>query len=334
MVRTFTATDDAGNSSSATQTITVQDTTAPEFSFVPADYAVECSDEMPMDDAVAYDNCGEVTIEVSSETTAGDAAGNYTIVRTFTATDDAGNSASATQTITVQDTTAPEFTFVPADYTVECSDEMPMDDAVASDNCGEVTIEVSSETTAGDAAGNYVIVRTFTATDDAGNSASARRRSPSAPPLRSSPSFLPTTPRVLDEMSMDDAVADNCGEVTIEGRGNHAGDAAGNYDCSHLHGHRRRRKQRFCHQTITSRTPPLLSSPSSPPTTPSSATTRCRWTTPQRGQLRRGNHRSVERNDRWRCRGQLPMVRTFTAPTTLETAALLPSHHGARHHRS
>ena len=126
---------------------------------------------MPMDDAVASDNCGEVTIEVSSETTAGDAAGNYTIVRTFTATDDAGNSSSATQTITVQDTTAPEFTFVPANYTVECSDDMPMD-ATASDNCGEV-IEVSSETTAGDAAGNYVILRTFTATDDAGNSASA-----------------------------------------------------------------------------------------------------------------------------------------------------------------
>ena len=54
-----------------------------------------------MDDAVAADNCGEVTIEVSSETTAGDAAGNY-VVRTFTATDDAGNSASATQTITVR----------------------------------------------------------------------------------------------------------------------------------------------------------------------------------------------------------------------------------------
>ena len=93
-----------------------------------------------MDDAVAADN-GEVTIEVSSETTAGDAAGNYTVVRTFTATDDAGNSASATQTITVQDTTAPEFTFVPADYTVECSDEMPMDDATAADNCGEVTMK-------------------------------------------------------------------------------------------------------------------------------------------------------------------------------------------------
>ena len=233
IVRTFTATDDAGNSASATQTITVQDTTAPEFSFVPADYTVECSDEMPMDDATASDNCGEVTIEVSSETTAGDAAGNYVIVRTFTATDDAGNSASATQTITVQDTTAPEFTFVPADYTVECSDEMPMDDATAADNCGEVTIEVSSETTAGDAAGNYVIVRTFVATDDAGNSSSVTQtitvQDTTAPEF----TFVPAdyTVECSDEMPMDDATAsDNCGEVTIDVTSETtAGDAAGNY---------------------------------------------------------------------------------------------------------
>ena len=148
LTRTFIATDAQGNTSSAVQLISIVDDTAPEFTFVPANYSVECSDEIPMDDATASDNCGEVTIEVSSETTAGDAAGNYVIVRTFTATDDAGNSTSATQTITVQDTTAPEFIFVPADYTVECSEEMPMDDAMASDNCGEVTIEVSSETTA------------------------------------------------------------------------------------------------------------------------------------------------------------------------------------------
>ena len=31
-----------------------------------------------MDDATASDNCGEVTIEVSSETIAGDAAGTWT----------------------------------------------------------------------------------------------------------------------------------------------------------------------------------------------------------------------------------------------------------------
>ena len=73
---------------------------------------------------------------MESETIAGDAAGNYTIVRTFTATDDCGNSTQATQTI-VEDTTAPELTS--ADYTAECSDEHL--DATAFDNCGEVTIE-------------------------------------------------------------------------------------------------------------------------------------------------------------------------------------------------
>ena len=82
-----------------------------------------------MDDATASDNCGEVTIEVSSETTAGDAAGNYTIIAHVHCDRRCWKQRSATQTITVQDTTAPEFTFVPTDYTVECSDEMPMDDA-------------------------------------------------------------------------------------------------------------------------------------------------------------------------------------------------------------
>ena len=131
---------------------------------------------------------------MTSQTTAGDAAGNYVITRTFTAIDDAGNATSATQTITVQDTTSPEFTFVPADYVVECSDVMPMDDATAADNCGEVTIEVTGEIVAGDAAGNYVIVRTFTATDDAGNSSLRRRPSPSKTPrLLSSHSCRLTT---------------------------------------------------------------------------------------------------------------------------------------------
>ena len=113
-----------------------------------------------------------VTIDVESETIAGMAPGNYTVTRTFTATDACGNNTSATQTITVEDTTAPEFTSVPADYTVECSDAMPMDDASASDNCSDVSITVESETLAR-AAGNYTIVRTFTATDESSNTTSA-----------------------------------------------------------------------------------------------------------------------------------------------------------------
>ena len=219
IARTFTATDDAGNGTSATQTITIQDTSAPEFSFVPAYYRVECYDERPMDDATASDNCGEVTIEVTNETTAGDAAGNYVVVRTFLASDDAGNSATAVQTITVQDTTAPEFTFVPEDHTVECSDEMPMEDAMASDNCGEVTIDVSSATTAGDAAGNYIVVRTFTATDDAGNSTSAEQTITVQDTTSPEFSFVPEDAIVecTDPWPGDMALAvDACGPVDLQ----------------------------------------------------------------------------------------------------------------------
>ena len=48
-----------------------------------------------------------------------------------------------------------------------------MDEATATDNCGEVVITVEEVTTAGACAGDYVITRTFTATDDCGNATSA-----------------------------------------------------------------------------------------------------------------------------------------------------------------
>ena len=216
IVRTFTATDNCDNATTATQTITVQDTTAPELT-IPADYTVECSDDMPMDAASATDNCGMVTIEEVQEIIEGDCAGNYTITRAFTATDECGNQTSATQTITVQDTTAPEFTSVPADYTVECSDEMPMDDAMASDNCGAVEITVMSETTAGDCTGNYTITRTFTAMDDCGNSSMATQTitvQDTTAPMLSIPADY--TAECDEELVFDDASAmDNCGTVTI-----------------------------------------------------------------------------------------------------------------------
>ena len=89
---------------------------------------------MIFDDATAIDNCGEVTIDVTATEEAGTCAGTKTITRTFTATDDAGNSTSATQTIQVVDTTGPELS-IPADYTAECDEELVLEEASATDNC-------------------------------------------------------------------------------------------------------------------------------------------------------------------------------------------------------
>jgi len=232
ITRTFTATDACGNASTAVQTITVEDTTAPEFASVPADYTVECSDDMPMEAASATDNCGPVTVTEEVDTTPGGCAGEYILTRTFTATDDCGNSATAQQVITVEDTTAPEFTFVPADYTVECSDDMPMEDAAATDNCGTVDVTVMSETTAGDCPGNYTITRTFTATDDCGNQSEAIQtitvEDTTAPELSIPADY---TVECSDDIAYDEASAtDNCGEADIaEVTETIAGDCTGNY---------------------------------------------------------------------------------------------------------
>ena len=133
----------------------------------------------------------------------------------------------------MQDTTAPEFTFVPADYTVECSDEMPMDDATAS-TTAEVTIEVSSETTAGDAAGNYVIVRTFTATDDAKSSSATQTITEDTTALSSPSSRLHR--RVLDEMR-GDATASDTAEGHYRGVQRNHGRCCRLRDRSHVHRH-------------------------------------------------------------------------------------------------
>ena len=96
-----------------------------------------------MDDATAADNCGEVTIEVSSETTAGDAAGNYVIVRTLRTTMLAAARHADHHGPRHH---GPEFTFVPEGFEVTCSSEpVEYDMATASDNCGEVTVTLTFE---------------------------------------------------------------------------------------------------------------------------------------------------------------------------------------------
>ena len=167
--RVYRAFDNCGNQGLYMQTITIVDTTAPEFEFVAEDETIECDMDIPAADAEAFDNCGTVSIEVTEEEVAGDCPQNYSIIRTYTAMDECGNMNTAMQTITIVDTTAPVFTEVGMDETIECDMVIPAPFATAEDNCGIVTITQVEELTPTDCPQEYTIVRMYTATDECGN---------------------------------------------------------------------------------------------------------------------------------------------------------------------
>jgi len=113
-VVTWTATDDAGNSVSATQKVTIVDTTKPTLT-VPDDVIAEqtSADGTPVDtgQATATDIC-DTDVAITNDAPAVFPLGE-TIV-TWTATDDTGNVVTATQKVTIVDTTAPVIANVAA----------------------------------------------------------------------------------------------------------------------------------------------------------------------------------------------------------------------------
>jgi sugar lactone lactonase YvrE/4-hydroxy-3-methylbut-2-enyl diphosphate reductase IspH len=167
---TWIATDQSGNSATATQKVNVVDTTAPTIT-TPVDITIEASSPdnnfISIGDAKADDNVGVTTI--SSDAPNVFAVGK-TIV-TWTAADAAGNISKATQTVTVVDTTKPSI-LSPEDLVIEAADPIQnvvsLGNATASDAVGVVSI--SNDAPDAFAFGKTVV--TWTATDAAGNSAS------------------------------------------------------------------------------------------------------------------------------------------------------------------
>jgi len=105
----WTATDSSGNSASATQSITIIDTTLPTITS-PVDVEVEATS---MENNLVEFGFAEASDQVEISTITNDAPTVFPLgetIVTWTATDSSGNSASATQTITVVDTTAPVIT--------------------------------------------------------------------------------------------------------------------------------------------------------------------------------------------------------------------------------
>ncbi|MDZ7738592.1 MAG: HYR domain-containing protein [Bacteroidales bacterium] len=184
ITRTYTLTDECGNTNTVVHTIEIDDTTAPVITGSLTDSNIEGCDAtdapaavttvagleslaggLTVDDACSAD--GSITV-THSDASAGTCP--LVITRTYTVTDECGNSDNIVHTIRVDDTTPPVLSLTPADVTVEC-DAVPAVAAItATDNCdGAVAINFSQTSTAGTCANNYTLTREWSATDACGN---------------------------------------------------------------------------------------------------------------------------------------------------------------------
>ncbi len=177
LTRRWTAADNCGNTRSISQRITVIDTNRPFFTSFPANVTIQCSDPTPpLASPTASDSCGTASVVYVGQTiTTGTCANNFTIRRTWRATDQCGNSTVQTQLIQVVDTTPPTFTSVPANVTITCPSPLPpVGTPTATDNCmGAVSIVYLGQTASGSCPSGHTVTRTWRATDVCGNSTTA-----------------------------------------------------------------------------------------------------------------------------------------------------------------
>ncbi|MBK9377297.1 MAG: HYR domain-containing protein [Saprospiraceae bacterium] len=165
-----------------TALVTVLDTIKPMIT-CPASLTVSCASMVPAQDTnsvVATDNCpgvrrSFVSDQISSQT----CQNRYTLTRTYMATDRSGNTATCSQTITVNDITVPVLATCPADVTIQCVIDTGIPPIVTfTDNCqmGTRNAIFGSRRTVGTCRDSLTLFRTWTARDTCGNVASCTQK--------------------------------------------------------------------------------------------------------------------------------------------------------------
>lgn len=170
IMRTWIASDDCGNTTIHSQSITVTDEEPPVFVDAPEEMTVECSELDALPYPTIMDDCGN-TVNISYVDVPQGSGCNYDIERTYTATDLCGHQAQATMIIHVVDLTPPQLTGVPPNQYVDCSEIPETPVVTATDACSSVAEINYSETQIGEGC-DYIISRSWTASDACGNQAS------------------------------------------------------------------------------------------------------------------------------------------------------------------
>lgn len=176
--RSFKTTDLCGNTSTCTQAIIVADFVAPILT-CPTNITVMCSGNVPpanVNAPFAFDFCtNPVRVNhISDVITSQTGEHKYTTLRTYRATDTCGNFVECTQQIFVLDDVPPSI-ICPIDLTINCAELIPPPDPnllLRSDNCSStVTVLFLSDVVNNYInANNYIITRTYRATDGSNNS--------------------------------------------------------------------------------------------------------------------------------------------------------------------
>ncbi|XOV68834.1 MAG: PKD domain-containing protein [Fluviicola sp.] len=173
ITRTWTYTDACGNTATETQTITVIDTQAPVFAAPPANVTVQCIGDVPaMTDLGWTDNCDGTGTVTGTDVSDGQSCPE-TITRTWTYTDNCGNTTSTSQTIVVDDTTPPTASN-PAPISVPGPNDVPAPDPSVvineADNCtANPVVAFVSSVSDGNVCNGEIITHTYSVTDDCGN---------------------------------------------------------------------------------------------------------------------------------------------------------------------
>ncbi|RNC91648.1 MAG: hypothetical protein ED555_00540 [Allomuricauda sp.] len=175
ITRTWTAADCAGNQTVHVQTIIVEDTQAPTFVEALPESVTALCNEVP--DAVtltAIDNCDSDVTVVFDEVVTNDenCMDGYTVTRTWSVSDCAGNVNTHTQVITVEPTgpiTASDYS---EEVTILCGDEIPaVPELTFMGGCGNYDVTFTEERQDSGDTDDYIIIRTWEVTDSCGNMA-------------------------------------------------------------------------------------------------------------------------------------------------------------------
>ncbi|NJN34693.1 MAG: hypothetical protein HC817_11025 [Saprospiraceae bacterium] len=175
---TFTVSDECGNKSTVTATVKIEDETPPVFSALIPEIKVGCDEPIPVKvDPSVSDVCDAAPKVVFDEKKEAYCGNGYKLIRTWTATDACGNTATTVQTILYGDNEPPVLGNVPADITLRCDEPLPLGQGLTiQDKCDALPrITMSDNITRGACGSNYTIKRIWTAVDACGNLATAQQ---------------------------------------------------------------------------------------------------------------------------------------------------------------